>query len=117
MDYALTLKDLFFILLGVGVLVLIFYVILFFKNLITGIKSLNVVMKDVEEITSVAASRTKDVDKVITNVTDTVETLTENIRENKSTVGFIGKTISFLTSLKGFISKKSTKADKSEDKE
>lgn len=117
MDYALTLKDLFFILLGVGILVLIIYVILFFKNLIVSIKSLNVVMKDVEEITSVAASRTKDVDKVITNVTETVETLTENIRGNKSTVGFIGKAISFLTSLKGFISKKTAKDDAAEDKE
>lgn len=106
MDGVLTVKDMFFILIGIGLLVLIVYLIMFFKNLITTIKSANVILKDVEKVSSVAAERTQDVDKIITNVTDSVDTITKNIRDNKSTVGFIGSLISFLTSLKGFLNKK-----------
>lgn len=116
MDTALTLKDMFFILLGAGLLVLIVYVIMFFKNLIVTVKELNIVMKDVERITTVAAERTEDVDKIITNVTDSVDTLTENIRGNKSSIGFIGSLISFLTALKGFIGKRSSDSKDKKDK-
>lgn len=111
MDTAITLRELFFIILGIGILVLLGYLIIFFRNLITTIKSTNKVLEDAEKITSIAAERTEDVDKIITNVTESVDTLTENIRGNKSTIGFLGSIINFLTSLKGFISK-STKSDK-----
>ena len=108
MDYAITLKDLFFILLGIGILAFLFYLIFFFKNLVTTLKSANKALSDVGKITEVAAERTQDVDKIITNVQDSVENLTENIRGNKSTIGFIGTLINFLTTLKGFLSKDKT---------
>jgi predicted PurR-regulated permease PerM len=112
LDTALSLKDFFFILLGIGLLILVVYLILFFRNLIITLKSTNKVLEDTQKITAIASERAQDVDKIVTNVSESVEKLTKNIKGNSGAVGFIGSLINFLTSLKGIMSNRKSKKDK-----
>ncbi len=114
--FTLSIKELFIILLGIGLMILIIYLIFFVKNLITALKSANQILVDTQKITAIASERAKDVDNIITDVQESVEQITKNIKGNKSAVGFIGSLISFLTSLKGFMSKHKSKDSKSNSK-
>ena len=49
----------------------------------------NEILKDVEVMTDLAAKRSKDVDNIITNVSETVSDISETISENKNAVSII----------------------------
>jgi len=115
MDISISIKDLILVLLGAGGLVLIIYLVFLVKNLITTLKSANVVLKDVETISAIAAKRAQDIDGIVDDVVDSVGTVAKNLKGKESLSKTISSAIGFLTSLKGLFSK--FKKNKDEDEE
>ncbi|MDR1028477.1 MAG: hypothetical protein LBL63_03555, partial [Clostridiales Family XIII bacterium] len=106
MDVAIPIKDLLIFLLAIGGVILIIYLIAFVRNLIVALKSANAVLKDVEEITKIAAARTKDIDGVIDNVSESVSAITKNLKGEGNLLKTISAAVGFLTSLKGLFTEK-----------
>jgi hypothetical protein len=114
MGVTITIKDLLLILLGIGGIVLLFYLILCAKNLVATIKSANIILKDAEEISDIAASRAKDVDGIIENVSGSVSAVAKNLKGEGGLISTISSAIALLTSLKGLFSEKKSEKKPSE---
>lgn len=99
--------DVVLLLLAIAGIVLVIYLILFFKSLISTVKSVNMIVNDMETISNVASERTKQIDKAITNVSDTIK----NSKGKKKESSFVGSLINVLLSIKKFVSKDKTKDD------
>lgn len=65
MEIAISLKDLGMVVLFVALLVLIIYLIVCIKNVINVLKKADLVLDDVNEISTIAAHRTAQVDGAI----------------------------------------------------
>lgn len=105
MDATITLKDAGLIIIGIGLIALIFYAVYLLKNMVTTVKSVNKILQDTEVISGIAAERSKDVDKVISDVTESVESVADIIRGNQSTVSALTSIINSIASLRNIFSK------------
>jgi predicted PurR-regulated permease PerM len=108
MEVAISIKDLLLFLLGAGGVVLIVFLIICVKNLIDTLKSTNIILKDVEEISKIAADRAKDVNGIIEDVSESVGVVAKNLKGNGSLIKTISSAIGLLTSLKGMFTEKKT---------
>lgn len=72
MYITLSLKDIAIGLVLLAVFVLIIYIILFFKNLITTLKTSNEILIDVKSMTEVVEKRTLEIDGVVDDITDSI---------------------------------------------
>ncbi|MDR2133017.1 MAG: hypothetical protein LBP30_06690 [Clostridiales Family XIII bacterium] len=112
MNTAITMKDAGLILLGVGLIILVFYAAYLIKNLITTVKSVNKILADAEVISEIAARRGKDVDKLIGEATESVSGLADIIKGNQSTIAALTSIVNALGSLKNLFGDGGKKTDK-----
>lgn len=73
-------KDVGIALLLIALIVLVIYLILFVRNLNKAAKRSNEMLDDLQTITSVAEKRTLEVDNAISNVTETVNSVSKAIK-------------------------------------
>ena len=109
MDITITLKDAGLILIGMGIITLLAYCIAFMKNLVTTVKHANKILEDTQVISKIAAERSKDVDKMINDVSYSVGSLSDIIKGNQSTLAALTSIINALASLKNIIKKEKEK--------
>ena len=100
---ALTAKDLFTILLWIGIIVLLAYGIAIAKNLLTTVKHANKILADTQVISKIAADKSKEVDKVVSDVASSVGSISEIIKGNQSVIAALTSIINALASLKNLI--------------
>lgn len=110
-EITISLTDLILFLLGAGGIVLIIFLIIMVRHLIVTLKSTNLVLQDLQIISEIAAKRTKDLDGIIADVAESVETVTKNVKGNTSIVKTLSSAVGFLSSLKGLFSKNDKKKD------
>ena len=103
---ALSAKDLFFILLGIGIIVLLTYCIVFMKNLVTTVKHANKILEDTQVISKIAADKSKEVDKVVSDVASSVGSVADIIKGNQSVVSALTSIVNAIASLKNLIKPK-----------
>ena len=75
MSITIDLKMLLLIIICIAVVLLVIYLIRCLKSLMVTLEHTNEILKDVEVMTDLAAKRSKDVDNIITNVSDISETI------------------------------------------
>jgi hypothetical protein len=103
MDTAITMRDAGLIILGIGLIILIFYGAYLVKNLTATVKSVNKILADAEVLSEIAARRGKDVDKLIGDATESVGSMADIIKGNQSTISALTSIVNALGSLKNLI--------------
>jgi hypothetical protein len=97
------MRDAGLIILGIGLIILVFYAAYLVKNLSATVKSVNKILADAEVISEIAAKRSKDVDTLIGDATESVGSLAGIIKGNQSTVAALTSIVNALSSLKNLI--------------
>ncbi|MPN54411.1 hypothetical protein SDC9_202081 [bioreactor metagenome] len=103
MDTTITIGDAGSILIGLALLVLIAYCIVFVKNLIPVIKNVNKILEDSRVVSGIAAEKAKDVDKIIGDVSSSVRSISDTIKGNQSVISALTSLINAIGSLKNLV--------------
>ena len=109
MNVTIDLKSLFLILLGIALLVLIVYLIQLARKLITSLNHAVSIMEDVEIITDLAAKRSKDVDGIIDNISESAESLSQAVKGNQNVLSALAAVAKAVASVKNVLTNKEEK--------
>lgn len=105
MKTTITLGDAGLILIGVAILILLFYCIRLVKNLIPTVKTLNRILEDANVISGIAVESTQEVQKIVGDVTTSVSSVADIIKGNQSVIAALTSIINALSSLKNLLRK------------
>lgn len=105
MNTVITLGDAGLILIGLAVLVLLIYSIVFIKNLIPAVKNINKILEDTQVISGIAADNAKEVDKIIGEVSSSVGSISDIIKGNQSVIAALTSLVNAIGSLKNLLQK------------
>ena len=105
MDTTITLGDAGLILIGLAVLVLLLYCIIFVKNLIPAVKNMNKILEDAQVISGIAADNAKELDKIVGDVSSSVSSLSDVIKGNQSVIAALTSLVNAIGSLKNLLQK------------
>lgn len=105
MNIQITLGDAGMILIGLGIIILLFYCILLIKNLIPSAKSLAKIMRDAEIASGVAAEGAEEAKKIVSDVSNSVSIVADVLKNNQSTVSALTNLANALGSFKNLMSK------------
>ncbi|MDD2189902.1 MAG: hypothetical protein PHV71_03710 [Eubacteriales bacterium] len=105
MDMTITLGDAGLILIGLAILVLLVYCIVFVKNLIPVIKNTNKILEDAQVISGIAADNAKEMDKLVGDLTSSVSSISDIIKGNQSVVAALTSLINAIGSIKNLLQK------------
>ena len=97
------------LLAAVGIVVLI-YLTLLIKKLIGTLKEVDVILKDSQVVTSIAADKATKVDGIIDGVGDAVQNVVDALKGNQNVVKAVTSLVNAVTSLAGIL-KKTEKKD------
>jgi uncharacterized protein YoxC len=103
MDTTISLGDAGLILIGLAVLVLLIYCIIFVKNLIPAVKNMSKILEDTQVISGIAANNAKEVDKIIVDLSSSVGSISDIIKGNQSVVSALTSLINAIGSLKNLL--------------
>lgn len=102
----LTLSDIFWFIVGVLAIVLLVYVIKLIKKLIETLSHVNVVLDDAKEISEVASRRTKQVDGMLDDVGETVDSVVSAVKGNQNVVKAVSSIVNTTASVVGMLKKR-----------
>ena len=105
MNVMIDLKTLFLIVLGIALLVLIVYLIQLTRKLLTSMDHTINILEDVATITDLAAKRSKDVDGIIGDVSESVESLSQAVKGDQNIFSAISSVIKAVAAVKNVGSK------------
>lgn len=103
MNTTITLGDAGIILIGLAVFVLLVYCIQFVRNLIPTVRNVNKILEDAQVISGIAAENAKEVDKIIGDVSTSVDSISNIIKGNQSVIAALTSLINALGSLKNLL--------------
>ena len=103
MDMTITLGDAGLILIGLAVLVLLVYSIVFVRNLIPVVKNMNKILEDAQVISGIAADNAKEVDRIIGDLSSSVGSISDIIKGNQSVVAALTSLINAIGSLRNLL--------------
>lgn len=105
MDTTITLGDAGLILIGLAVLVLIIYCIVFVKNLIPAVKNMNKILENAQVISGIAAENAQEMNKIISDFSSSVGKISDIIKGNQSVVAALTSLVNAVGSLKNLLEK------------
>ncbi|MBR0600450.1 hypothetical protein [Sinanaerobacter chloroacetimidivorans] len=105
MNTTITLGDAGLLLIGLALLVLIIYCILFVRSLIPTIKNMNRILEDAQVISSIAAENAQGVNKIIGDVSSSVGSISDIIKGNQSVVAALTSLVNAIGSLKNLLNR------------
>lgn len=105
MDTTITLGDAGLILIGLAILVLLIYCILFVKNLIPVVKNMNKILEDTQVVSAITADKAKELDKIVSDLSSSVGSISDIIKGNQSVVAALTSLINAIGSLKNLLQK------------
>jgi len=111
MEITISLKEAGLIIIGIGVIVLIGYCISFMKNLVITVKNTNRILEDTQVITGMAVDKSKELDKIVSDVVFSVGKVSEAVKGNQSVVQAITSLVNATTALQGLIRKMNRSGD------
>lgn len=93
------------LLVALVLVIFIIVCIVFMANLIKTVKHANVVLEDVQVVSKIAAERTKDVDKIIADVSETASHISGSLKSNQGAISAIIAMVKAIASLKNVVKK------------
>ena len=110
MSITIDLKMLLLIIICVAVVVLAVYLVKLLKKLTVTMENANKVLEDVSVMTEIAANRSKDVDGIISNVSESVSGIAEAVKGKQNALAALAAVIKAAIAVKNA-------ADKEKEKE
>lgn len=89
MSVTVDIKVLAFIVIAIALVVLIVYLIQLMRKLLVTVEHTNKILKDVEVVSAIVSERSKDVDGIIGDVTDSVSAFAEAVKGRQNIVAAI----------------------------
>jgi len=99
-NITITLVEAGLILLFFVIIILLIFCMVFMKNLTTTVKQTNKILEDVKVVSSIAAERTQDVDKIITDVAEVASNLSGTLKNNQGIIAALTSLLKAVGSLK-----------------
>lgn len=84
MNVTIDLKILALVIISIALVVLIVYLIQVMRKLLVTLDKANKILADAEVISDIAANRSKEVDGIISNVSESVASVSEAVKGNKN---------------------------------
>ena len=106
-----TLGDLGKFLIGLALLVLIIYCIVFVSKLIPAVKKLHKVLDDAQTITSIASEGVQTAKDIVGDVSTSVSTISGILKGNQSVLAALTNIVNAVTSLTGLVKKSKQQMD------
>lgn len=110
MSITIDLKMLLLIIICVAVVVLAVYLVKLLKKLTVTMENANKVLEDVSVMTEIAANRSKDLDGIISNVSESVSGIAEAVKGKQNALAALAAVIKAAIAVKNA-------ADKEKEKE
>lgn len=105
MSVTIDLKALVLIIVAIAVVVLVVYLVRLLRKLMVTLDETNQVLQDVQVITDIAAARSKDIDGIVENVSDTVGSVSEALKGNQGVVAALTAILKAVALIRNAISK------------
>ena len=105
MTVTLTWEGIILTLLAAAGIVFLIYLSLLMKKLIGTLKEVDVILKDSQVITSIAAEKATKVDGIIDGVGETVDSVVGAVKGNQNVVNAVTTIVNATSSLAGLIKK------------
>ena len=112
MTVTLTWEGIVLTLLAAAGIVFLIYLTLLMKKLIGTLKEVDVILKDSQVITSIAADKATKVEGIIDGVGDTVDSVVSAIKGNQNVVNAATSVVNAASSLSGLIKRAQVKQRK-----
>ena len=109
MTVTLTWEGIILTLLAAAGIVFLIYLSLLMKKLIDTLKEVDLILKDSQVITSIAADKATKVEGIIDGACDTVGTVVNAIKGNQNVVSAATSVVNAVSSLSGLIKKTEAK--------
>ena len=110
MTITITWQGLLLTLLAAAGIVFLIYLTLLIKKLTGTLKEVDVILKDSQVVTSIAADKATKVDGIIDGVGDAVQNVVDALKGNQNVVKAVTSLVNAVTSLAGML-KKTEKKD------
>lgn len=114
MTITITWQGVVLTLLAAAGIVFLIYLTVLIKKLIGTLKEVDVILKDAQVVTSIAADKATKVEGIIDGVGDTVENVVNAVRGNQNVVKAATSLVNAVTSMAGMLKKTEKKTEKKE---
>ncbi len=101
MVFTLSVKDLGIALVIIAAIICLVFLAKVFKRLIVTVEKSNEILDDVKSMTEIAERRSRDLDNMVGNITDSVEGITEAIKGNETIIKQLSAIASAVSSIAG----------------
>lgn len=105
MKMMIDLKILALIVIMIAVIVLVIYLVRLLKKLMITLEHANKILEDVEVVSDIAANRSKDLDGIIGNVSESASELSAAIKGNQNIVSAATSVVKAVAAVKKVIDK------------
>ena len=109
MNVTIDLKILALLIISIAVVVLIIYLIQVMRRLLVTLDKTNKILTDAEIISDIAANRSKDVDGIISNVSESVASVSEAVKGNKNAFAAAAAVAKAVMAVKNAVTKEEEK--------
>ncbi len=105
MNITIDLKMLTLVIVIIAVVILVVYLVRVLKRLMATLEHTNKILEDVEVISDIAANRSKDLDGIIDNISESTSNLSEAVKGKQNIISAVTSVIKAAATLKNVISK------------
>ena len=109
MNVTIDLKILALVIISIALVVLIIYLIQVMRRLLVTLDKTNKILADAEIILDIAANRSKDVDGIISNVSESVASVSEAVKGNKNAFAAAAAVAKAVMAVKNAVTKEEEK--------
>ena len=108
-NVTIDLKILALVIISIALVVLIIYLIQVMRRLLVTLDKTNKILADAEIISDIAANRSKDVDGIISNVSESVASVSEAVKGNKNAFAAAAAVAKAVMAVKNAVTKEEEK--------
>ena len=109
MNVTIDLKILALVIISIALVILIIYLIQVMRRLLVTLDKTNKILTDAEIISDIAANRSKDVDGIISNVSESVASVSEAVKGNKNAFAAAAAVAKAVMAVKNAVTKEEKK--------
>jgi hypothetical protein len=104
MNSTITIGDGILLIIGICVVLLLFYMIRVVRGLIPAVKSLSAILEDTQKVTGLVSDATTGVEGAVTALSESADDMAEFIKSNQSTVKAVVNLVNAIVSIKKLFS-------------
>lgn len=105
MNATIDIKTLIFLIIGIALLVLIIYLIQLTRKCIIAMDHTNKILEDASTMTELASKRSKDIDSIIDDVSESVGSISKAVRGDQNIFAAVASVVKAAAAVKNVFTK------------